>query len=143
MSTINEKVLKNGNNNYTFPYKLKKLLTLQSNTVCILASWSSQHGPEPLLPGLQYSQAQMFWISAASVWCAKYRDKALKLRVLTGVHSPDMFRVQVTNNILNHGYHHYHLSFQGPFSNMEEFSRDFNCPIGSKMNPKSSKCSVW
>jgi predicted metalloendopeptidase len=90
------------------------------------SSWSAHHGPEPLLPGLPYTQAQLFWVSAATVWCAKYRTKALKLRVLTGVHSPDMFRVQ------------------GPFSNMEEFSRDFNCPVGARMNPKSgSKCSVW
>jgi len=89
-------------------------------------SWSSRHGPEPLLPGLPYSQKQMFWISAANVWCAKYREKALKLRVLTGVHSPDRFRVQ------------------GPFSNMDEFSKDFNCPVGSNMNPpKSKKCKVW
>jgi hypothetical protein len=58
-------------------------------------SWTAHHGPEPLLPGLPYSQSQLFWISAANVWCAKYRPKALKLRVLTGVHSPDMFRVQV------------------------------------------------
>ena len=64
-------------------------------------------------------------VSAANVWCAKYRPKALKLRVLTGVHSPDQFRVQ------------------GPFSNMDDFSRDFNCPIGSNMNPpKENKCQV-
>ena len=64
-------------------------------------------------------------VSAANVWCAKYRPKALKLRVLTGVHSPDQFRVQ------------------GPFSNMEDFSRDFNCPVGSNMNPpQENKCQV-
>jgi membrane metallo-endopeptidase-like protein 1 len=34
--------------------------------------------------------------------------------------------------------------FQGPFSNMAEFSKDFNCPVGSNMNPrKEKKCSVW
>ena len=49
---------------------------------------------EPLLPGLPYSQAQFFWLSAANVWCAKYREQALNLRLLTGVHSPDIFRVQ-------------------------------------------------
>ena len=55
----------------------------------------TRHGEEALLPGLGYSQSQLFWLSGASVWCAKYRDMALKLRVLTGVHSPDIFRVQV------------------------------------------------
>ena len=59
----------------------------------IADKWVRRNHDEKLLPGLgKYSQRQMFWISAANVWCAKYRDKALKLRVLTGVHSPDMFR---------------------------------------------------
>eukprot|EP00095_Tigriopus_kingsejongensis_P004532 maker-scaffold532_size145644-snap-gene-0.44 protein:Tk04532 transcript:maker-scaffold532_size145644-snap-gene-0.44-mRNA-1 annotation:"membrane metallo-endopeptidase-like 1-like" len=83
------------------------------------------HQKEQLLPGLgRFNQHQLFWMSAANVWCAKYRDKALKLRVLTGVHSPDMFRVK------------------GPFSNMPEFSRDFQCSLGTPMNPKK-KCEVW
>ena len=85
---------------------------------------SRRSQPEALLPGLGYTQRQLFWVSAANVWCAKYRPKALKLRVMTGVHAPDMFRVR------------------GPFSNMKEFARDFNCPLGSSMNPRE-KCQVW
>merc|ERR1712226_802344 len=68
-------------------------------------NWVSRNEEEKLLPGLKYTQRQLFWVSAANVWCAKYRPKALKLRVLTGVHAPDMFRVR------------------GPFSNMKEFAR--------------------
>lgn len=30
----------------------------------------------------------------------------------------------------------------GPISNLREFSDEFNCPIGSKMNPRH-KCEVW
>ena len=68
----------------------------------------------------------MFWISGANVWCSKSRPQALKLSVVTGTHSPDQFRVQ------------------GAFSNMAGFARDFNCPVGSKMNPaEESKCKVW
>ena len=85
----------------------------------------------------------MFWLSAANVWCSKVhifdlnyennykiilktRPQALKLSVLTGAHSPDKFRVQ------------------GTFSNMAAFSRDWNCPVGSKMNPpKEDQCKVW
>ncbi|KAK5639865.1 hypothetical protein RI129_010676 [Pyrocoelia pectoralis] len=66
----------------------------------------------------------MFWISAASTWCSVYRPETLKIRVLTGYHSPGNFRVQ------------------GPLSNLVEFSNDFSCPVGSKMNPVH-KCSVW
>ena len=88
-------------------------------------AWSKKNGVEPKLPGLQdYSPQQMFWISAANVWCSKYRPESLKLRITTGFHSPGKFRVI------------------GPFSNQEEFARDFRCPAGSKMNP-SKKCKVW
>ena len=95
------------------------------NQLNLLADrWVTRNGMEPLLPGLNYTQKQLFWVSAANVWCAKYRPKSLKLRVMTGVHAPDMFRVK------------------GPFSNMNEFAQDFNCPIGSPMN-RVNKCSVW
>ncbi|CAM6031901.1 unnamed protein product, partial [Sphagnum compactum] len=82
------------------------------------------HGPEPPLPGLKYTPKQLFWISAANVWCGKYRPEVLKLRVQVGSHSPAQFRVI------------------GPVSNLNEFSQTFNCPLGSPMNP-THKCSVW
>uniref|UniRef100_A0A1W7RA35 Neprilysin n=1 Tax=Hadrurus spadix TaxID=141984 RepID=A0A1W7RA35_9SCOR len=86
--------------------------------------WVKDHGPEPLLPGLKYTQDQLFWISAANVWCGKYRPEVLKLRVLSGSHSPSQFRVI------------------GVVSNSVDFSRAFNCPESSPMNPKH-KCTVW
>ena len=48
----------------------------------------------------------------------------MKLRIITGSHSPVKFRVN------------------GPMSNIPEFSKDWNCPLGSKMNPRN-KCTVW
>lgn len=86
--------------------------------------WIRRNGREQRLPGLPYTPEQMFWISAANTWCSKYRPEAMKLRITTGFHSPGEFRIL------------------GPTSNMEEFARDFNCPVGSKMNPKK-KCMVW
>ncbi|KAJ8983668.1 hypothetical protein NQ317_003455 [Molorchus minor] len=86
--------------------------------------WVKRNSKEALLPGLKYTPNQMFWISAANTWCAKYRPESLKLRILTGYHSPGHFRVL------------------GPFSNSEYFVKDFGCPLGSKMNPKK-KCLVW
>ncbi|CAG7823976.1 unnamed protein product, partial [Allacma fusca] len=88
-------------------------------------SWVARNKAEKRLPGLsQYSPNQMFWISAANVWCNKYRPESLKLRILTGVHSPGEFRVR------------------GPFSNMKQFAEDFQCSVGSGMNP-AKKCYVW
>ena len=79
---------------------------------------------EPRLPGLDYNPQQMFWISAANIWCSKYRPEFLKNSLLTDSHSPTEFRIV------------------GTFSNMKIFSKDFNCPIGSGMNP-IKKCTVW
>lgn len=83
-----------------------------------------RNGKEPKLPGLKLTPNQMFWVSAANTWCSKYRPESLKLRILTGYHSPGQFRVQ------------------GPLSNSDDFARDFRCPLGSKMNPEK-KCKVW
>ena len=63
--------------------------------ITIPESWVSRNGPEQRLPGLKYSQTQLLWVSAAQSWCSKHRDEALRMMVLTGVHSPDRFRVQV------------------------------------------------
>lgn len=72
---------------------------------------------EPRLPGLEnYSPQQMFWISTVNYWCQKHESD--------NVHLPDEIRVI------------------GTLSNMPQFAKDFNCPIGSKMNPEK-KCTVW
>ncbi|CAH1130598.1 unnamed protein product [Ceutorhynchus assimilis] len=86
--------------------------------------WSHKNGYEAMLPGLMYNPNQMFWISAANTWCSKYRPESLRLRILTGYHSPGHFRVL------------------GPMSNSDYFWKDFNCPVGSKMNPEK-KCNAW
>lgn len=86
--------------------------------------WAADNGEEAALPAMGLTPKQLFWVSAANVWCGKYRPETLKLRILTGAHSPARFRVN------------------GPLSNLPEFSRDWQCRAGSKMNP-SHKCTVW
>ena len=53
-----------------------------------------------------------------------YYKNILTCQVLTDPHSPAKLRVNV------------------PFANLGEFSKDWNCPLGSPMNPEK-KCSVW
>jgi len=84
----------------------------------------SKYGPEPKLPGLEYTPRQLMWLSGASVWCEVRRPASLKQQVLTDPHSPARFRIN------------------GPFSNMPSFGDDWGCPVGSPMNPVK-KCSVW
>ena len=87
--------------------------------------WTAQNMvTEPRLPGLSYNPEQLFWISAANNYCAKYRSEYLKRTIMTLKHSPGKFRVI------------------GTLSNIKDFAKDFNCPIGSRMNP-ADKCAMW
>lgn len=40
-----------------------------------------RNGPEPTLPDLNYTQNQLFWISAAQLWCAVTRPEFDTLQV--------------------------------------------------------------
>lgn len=77
------------------------------------------------LPGLNYTPKQLFWISVASSWCEKinndHRD-AFVDSIAKDSHSPSDVRVNLA------------------LINMREFSQDFHCQLGTKMNPEL-KCS--
>jgi len=67
---------------------------------------------------------RMFWTAFAQSWCGKEREKTIRYQVLTDEHSPEKFRII------------------GPLSQLDAFSADFSCPVGSRMNP-ASKCVLW
>lgn len=87
-------------------------------------NWLSERGTEGKLPGMKYTTSQLFWISAAQIWCTVTHPKYIKDQIITGAHSPPQFRVI------------------GSISNQPDFAFDFNCKKCSKMNPKT-KCEVW
>lgn len=64
---------------------------------------------------------QLFWTSAASIWCDNSANTSLEPKSL---HSPAKLRVNVA------------------ISNLDQFARDFGCPAGSNMNP-INKCTIW
>ncbi|EEB11803.1 endothelin-converting enzyme, putative [Pediculus humanus corporis] len=76
------------------------------------------------LPGLNLTHKQLFFLSFAQVWCSSSTAEATLLQIEKDPHSPSKFRVI------------------GPLSNLREFSKEFNCPPGSKMNP-IEKCDIW
>ena len=76
------------------------------------------------LPGHDLTSRQLFWVSYGQLWCQKFRDDALRNTIKTGTHTPGEYRVLA------------------PLSNSPDVTKDFNCPIGSPMNPKK-KCEVW
>lgn len=77
---------------------------------------------EPMLPGLDYTPNQLFWISAVRPSCV-----ALQL---------EKYHIDYECDVP------YPYSVNGPLSNSERFSRDFNCKVGSPMNPEN-KCKLW
>lgn len=81
--------------------------------------------PQPKLPGLpNISDEQLFFLSYVNAWCASSRKAYEEAIVNIDEHSPAKFRII------------------GSLANMDSFSKIFNCPIDSPMNPES-KCSLW
>ncbi|XP_018574501.1 neprilysin-2-like [Anoplophora glabripennis] len=82
-----------------------------------------QNGVEPRLPGLEYSPYQLFWISSAIRHCAKYSATTMNTSSADCQWSPPQFQVN------------------GPLQNLDDFAKDFACPVGSGMNPEK-KCFI-
>ena len=79
---------------------------------------------EPGLPNLPYSPEQLFWVSFGQNWCMKLTEKGLQQEAKGSSHPFNEYRVN------------------GIVANSPFFYRDFNCPVGSNMNPEE-KCKVW
>ncbi|XP_033166249.1 neprilysin-4 isoform X1 [Drosophila mauritiana] len=89
--------------------------------------WLKEHPsevPDEILPGLNMTGPQLFFLNFGQVWCGAMRPEAIRNKLNTAIHSPGRFRVI------------------GTLSNSIDFAREFNCPLGSPMNPQK-KCSVW
>ncbi|XP_028406854.1 neprilysin-4-like [Dendronephthya gigantea] len=86
--------------------------------------WINDHGKEKVLPDLDMNSDELFFIGFAQKSCANTSKVGQFMAVHDDDHAPAKFRVN------------------GALSNMPEFSKTFNCPANSKMNPKT-KCDVW
>ncbi|XP_057333833.1 neprilysin-2-like [Microplitis mediator] len=84
--------------------------------------WVKKHGPVANYPSLPYNSNQLFWLSYANTYCKS--KSSLHDVDFTDPHAPSDLRVI------------------GPLSSSPDFSKDFNCPLGSNMNPVK-KCSVF
>lgn len=48
-------------------------------------NWLQNNQFDPLLPGLKYTQQQMFWISAAQTRCTAFRYGKFKINILRNI----------------------------------------------------------
>lgn len=83
-----------------------------------------RNGEEPLLPGLNLTHEQLFFLNYAQIWCGTMRPEEALARIRSSGHSPGRLRVI------------------GPLSNSHEFAKAFNCRPETPMNP-IKKCIVW
>uniref|UniRef100_A0A0K0FNG8 Phosphate-regulating neutral endopeptidase (inferred by orthology to a human protein) n=1 Tax=Strongyloides venezuelensis TaxID=75913 RepID=A0A0K0FNG8_STRVS len=73
---------------------------------------------------MQFDDEQLFFISVGRNFCT-YRSKdKLEKQIITDTHTPS----EIRNNVL--------------LSNYKPFSKAFNCPVNSRMNPEN-KCELW
>ncbi|CAD7084706.1 unnamed protein product [Hermetia illucens] len=87
--------------------------------------WYAKNSDEQeTLPHLNLTNTQLFFLSFAQFYCEMAKPGAVLVSMLTDEHSLSKNRVI------------------GTLSNFEEFSKEFNCPAGSRMNP-TKKCRVW
>lgn len=87
--------------------------------------WIKETGEvEPLLPGIHLDQEQLFFVSTAQMYCSTMTPLAYIFLMELDEHTTDPER---TNAMM---------------MNSPAFSKAFQCPLGSPMNPVS-KCNVW
>ncbi|PWN89837.1 zincin [Acaromyces ingoldii] len=89
-----------------------------------VASTSSE--PASILPGLNYTQDQLFFIAYGIGWARNIRTQEAIRRLRTDPHSPTKYRVI------------------GALSNDLNFREAFGCKAGDRMvRPDEERCSIW
>uniref|UniRef100_A0A670ZPZ2 Kell metallo-endopeptidase (Kell blood group) n=1 Tax=Pseudonaja textilis TaxID=8673 RepID=A0A670ZPZ2_PSETE len=86
--------------------------------------WFAKHRGVTNLPKLGLSHYQLFFVSFAHAMCGRQSLESLKAFLHKDPHSPPPLRVL------------------GSLSNSQHFSRHFQCPSESPMNP-ALKCRIW
>ncbi|KAK7477926.1 hypothetical protein BaRGS_00030835, partial [Batillaria attramentaria] len=86
--------------------------------------WQSHNEVEPLLPGLNLTHPQLFFVNFAQGWCHLAKPAGAQNAIRTDVHSPADVRVIAS------------------VSNSDYFAKAYNCPKASRMNP-DNKCYLW
>jgi len=103
-----------------------------SGLIQAFRAWKAQYnssleaGTEYILPGLNYTRDQLFFISFGREWAQNIKPASAVQRVLGDPHSPNRFRVD------------------GTLRNIPEFAETFKCSKHAKLNPPNKdRCMFW
>lgn len=77
-----------------------------------------------MLPGMRFTNRQMFWIGWARVWCYRHTQAGTFGVLVSDDHAIGKYRIL------------------GPLQNNANFANDFNCRPGNGMVPKK-RCTLW
>ncbi|KAF3848291.1 hypothetical protein F7725_021319 [Dissostichus mawsoni] len=88
-----------------------------------ISSWVQKNGEEKRLPAVNLTNDQLFFVGFAQVWCSVRTPESAHEGLVTDPHSPPRYRVI------------------GTLANSPDFSRHFNCPVGTPMNT-GGRCEV-
>lgn len=95
-----------------------------SSSFHAFTKWSKHNEETIILPGLNYTQDQLFFIGFAQLWCTSITPEALRLQLRNDPHPPT------------------HIRVRGTISNSIDFANVYECPPNSPMNP-IDKCVLW
>jgi predicted metalloendopeptidase len=79
---------------------------------------------DKVLPGLNMTRDQLFFLSSAQIWCGSSTDQSIVQSILTDPHSNRRYRVN------------------GVVRNMPNFAQSFFCSKKAALNPKE-RCTLW
>ena len=81
-------------------------------------------GTDEILPGLDMSHEQQYFLAVAQIWCGSATQQRVYQDILTNPHTYRRYRVN------------------GMLQNIPEFARAFGCAGSAALNP-TKKCSLW
>ncbi|KAJ8967240.1 hypothetical protein NQ317_006655 [Molorchus minor] len=117
---------------YVYVFQRNGTATLEENLSDVIGinlaykayqRWVTRNRPESMLPGVKFTTNQFFWIMASTYLC----------------HDPNLDENDTCKNDDRHGISSFRVV--GPIRNSPYFAKDWNCPVGSRMNPED-KCLI-
>jgi len=116
--TLGENIADNGGLKLSYAAYLSWMTSYGRNAVLL------ENSEDKLIPGLNMTRYQQFFLSLAQTWCGSSTDKIMNVDLVVNKHSLRRFRIP------------------GMLANMAAFYEHFNCVNPTTTN-HNKQCSIW